>query len=436
MKLRSIYLDPDENEASGGGAQSGATPPDLTPQDNDTNNVSDDVGGNQPTDTTESVMAEFEKAGFTDNIGVGEKKPLPEVRHPQQDGIKKEPAAAPEAKSKESAKPVEGEENKEDIFTQLKKHKAGAEQKVEKPLAPKGSQDDRKQIQKAVPQGRDYAADLPPEYHELARNMSSPAYRKFVEIVKENQTLKTDKTVKSENGVPVSYYEHPDSYLLSPEFGETTGLIQQSDAVLNHWQAQKAKILAGEDWQDLDVNEEGKIVLGRVMPANEDAKVRIGQYIQHTTSQRQGLIQKANQIKTGFVEKTKATRNWLAQQEDIHLPWFKDEKYEGWEIAKEVFKQLPAELRHSPLASTVAKLTAHNRISTGYLKMLMAENAEYKRQLEAMTGVAHGQRGTNGAVKGAASSGGNGGAGNNGLKSGDVDMKDLAEQFADFLPQG
>lgn len=380
----------------------------------DTAPVADTQLADNSNPSVEDVMAEFTSAGLAPSIGET-KKPLPPPVVVPAPGTK--PTTKPVAKVEELDKEEKKEtapEGVEGLFKkmgELTKEPAPAK---EAPNVSKGGK----------PTHRDYAKDLPPELHAVAKEMSNPAYTEFVKYVQENKTLKADKTIKSENGLPVSYFEHPDSYILSPDFNQATQVIRQADSVLAHWEAQKAKIAAGEDWQDLDVDGNGKIILGRVHPASEEAKFKIGQYMQHVSSKKLEAQKFAGEIKQTFVARTQQTTKWLREQEDIHMPMFKDEKSPLWADANEVYKQLPPELRHSPLSSTLAKTVAVNRASIGYNKMLMQQVDELKSRLAKYEKVER-PAGNNGVVKASATSGGK-----STVKAGDVPVENVLEEFA------
>lgn len=417
-----ILLAPDDDDNAGGVGTTEAVVADGAAEQTSTPTE----GDSQPTGEVADVMAEFASAGLLPEVG-SEKKALPEpVVHPQS----KPGAAKPAAKQTPTTE--EGATKKEeplDVFAEIAKRKAGTDNQQQ----PKEQQQTQQPAKKKGVEARNYEADLPEEYRDVARNMSNDAYAKFVEVVKKADTLEKDRTVKSDSGVPVSYFEHPESYLLSPDFAEATNLVRNADAVLSHWEAQKAKIAAGEDWQDLEYVD-GKIVLGAVRPANEDSKFKIGQYINHASSQRNKAVQAATEVKRTFSEKSKALVTWLREQEDKHLPMFKDEKAPIWNTAKEVFAGLPPELRHSPLASSLAKTVAVNRELTGFVKMMLANEADYKRQIAELSGRpanAPKSQGNNGVVNGNGTSGGR--SGGNGVPKGDIPLADVMAEFKEFL---
>lgn len=363
----------------------------------------------------EDVMKEFTDAGLQPTIGES-KKPLPPPVVVPAPGAKPtpKPAAKVEEPKEEDKKEPAPEGGVEGLFKRLGEFGKEPAQPKEAASVNKGG--------KAT--HRDYAKDLPPELHAVAKEMSSPAYIEFVKYVQENKALKADKTIKSENGLPVSYFEHPDSYILSPDFNQATQVIRQADSVLAHWEAQKKRIAEGEDWQELTTDAQGKIVLGRVLPASEDAKFLIGQYMQHVSARKQEAVHQANSVKESFVTRTQQTTKWLREQEDIHMPMFKDEKSPLWADANEVYKQLPPELRHSPLSSTLAKTVAVNRASIGYNKMLMQQVDELKSRLAKYEKVER-PAGNNGVVKASATSGGR-----SAVKAGDVPVENVLEEFA------
>jgi hypothetical protein len=379
----------------------------------------DSGSSNDSQDSNESltdVMAEFAAADLIPDTST--KKLLPtEPKIPPQP--KKGEALAPKDQKLKSAEDGEDGEKKaettEDLLERLRK-----EATVTKPVAKDESSGRGK--------ARNYAADLPPEYHGLAKNMGNDAYSEFVKVVKERDTLKSDRTVKTELGVPITYFENENGYMLSPEFQAASSYVSQADAVLAHWEKQKALIADGEDWQDLEQDSQGRIVLGSNRPASEDAKFTIGQYIQHAAGQKQNAVQQAQEIKQQFVGRSQAAIKFIREQEDLHLPQFKDPKSPLHGQAAEIMKGIPAELRGSPFAQTVAKITAVNRTVMAYVPQILNELKEAKAQIAKLTGGKGVPAGNNGAVKGTETSGGR-----SKVAQGDIPLEDLEGEFKEFL---
>src|SRR5436305_1763019 len=81
--------------------------------------------------------------------------------------------------------------------------------------------------------------------------------------VKEQQitelTANLEKAKKG--GIPDSYYEHPNAYVLSPEFTTSSQRVSAAQTILNHWQEQYTELRGGAaEIMDIGYDANGNLV--------------------------------------------------------------------------------------------------------------------------------------------------------------------------------
>lgn len=215
---------------------------------------------------------------------------------------------------------------------------------------------------------RDYS-DLDDSEKLIFQKMSNEAYAKLYPLYKEHKTLKpqleAQKTRIAElekNALPSSYFQHPNGYVLDPSFTQLSENLSVTQVIENHWRTQLKKMEAGEDWQDLDIDENGKFKLSEPKPSDGSSKVDVLSYYQHAISQRQSAETKIKDLVSTFGEKHGKISSFVkAEIEDRFFPMFKDDvvnKPESKEIRESLAKvsdAFPEELRGNILMGTVAK---------------------------------------------------------------------------------
>jgi hypothetical protein len=165
------------------------------------------------------------------------------------------------------------------------------------------------------------------------KNMSKEARQFFSARIKEQKTALAEvKKSGPVNGqLPPAYYEHPDAYVLAPEYQQSVASLQNLTNELTHWQKQYAAVKAGKDWINKEADANGNIVDVKV-PAAENAEDE-AKYELYLA----GQIQKGNQyvghhqsviqnLRQGFKTIVQQKLGVLKNIEDTLFPDFKDEK--------------------------------------------------------------------------------------------------------------
>lgn len=131
--------------------------------------------------------------------------------------------------------------------------------------------EDKKVDEKIDPKPDDKIVELDPNTRQFEgieehlvphfKKMSNDAFNTLKPILQEFKKLKQEVPAKDaqitklqaefealqKNGpqIPETYTEHPDAYLLTPEFKQGLGQIQDAQLILNHWTKQLAEVEGG-----------------------------------------------------------------------------------------------------------------------------------------------------------------------------------------------
>lgn len=238
--------------------------------------------------------------------------------------------------------------------------------------------------QKQVEQ-RDYSGldetDVP-----LFKNMSNDAFRKLKPVYLEHKKLADEikardaKIAELEKGVtkiPDSYYEHPQSFVLTPEFVEATNTYTNAQQLNNHWQQQLASIRKGAaTFKNIELVDNKWQLVER--DADAEAEVHI---IAQLTESRQALIgaqQNLRNLSSTHQNRVKESTSWVMQKEGEYFPVFDKpefkEKYEP--VIQDTIKKLPAPFQRSPLARLLAKSLITNFELNNVLQNYLKQNPQ------------------------------------------------------------
>lgn len=214
------------------------------------------------------------------------------------------------------------------------------------------------------PAARDFTG-IPDDIKPLFERMSNEAFAKMKEVYSENERNKADKAKldadlkkAKEGGMPDSYYEHEDAYMLTPEFAQTSMLISQSQAVLQHWREQ-ARLVAGgaETYQKLMRDAQGNFVLSEPIKADRTTATQLEQIVDG--SQKQLIKFQAQLENMGVAHKNKSSeaRNWLGDWEKRAFPLFEDASKPQLKamVDDSMSKMLHPAYQTNPLAKSLVK---------------------------------------------------------------------------------
>ncbi|MEK6880904.1 MAG: hypothetical protein AABY22_14890, partial [Nanoarchaeota archaeon] len=131
------------------------------------------------------------------------------------------------------------------------------------------------------------------------QRMPYEGYQYFSKVLKERKDAevkyKTEKDVLTtkisnlEGGkqvLPESYYDNPNAFILSPEFGQIQQATNLSKTVETHWTEQLRKFKKGESWTPLvDDPKSGEILMDEDREFNADDEVYILKQLQAASNQ-------------------------------------------------------------------------------------------------------------------------------------------------------
>lgn len=281
----------------------------------------------------------------------------PEEKKPEE---KKEPVV--EKKEPEVKKP---EEKKPEIKAEEKKE---PEAKEEGPNILKGL------TEKKAAVARDYTGFTEDEVKAL-KSMSNEAFNYVAPILKSRKELEKLKDA--------TYLQHPESYVLHPEYREKQRLVSQARREATAWQQLLVKIRQGEEWTPLvGVDPKtGEFVYGekRKPTVEDEEQVRMSmnrclaveqqtaQALQQLPQQFQQTIQQDNQL----IQAERAKRfDWVANPELLKYEVETDGGKKTVQALKEEFTSLfPAYHQRSVGVEVASDLWVALQVMSARLKL-------------------------------------------------------------------
>jgi len=206
--------------------------------------------------------------------------------------------------------------------------------------------------------------DLPEELKgHFKDDMSRPAYEKLRPLILEHKTLKEQNgelTKKldeyAKGGMPESYYEHPNAFVLTPDYLNGLQTVQTAQSIVNHWEQQFQKVKEGAaEYDQLVYDNNGNLTTNRVK-ADSTAETTILKALNFTQNQ---LIQQQGKLE-GMAgvhkERHNQSAQWVKQHEDTAYSIFNTE--DGKKLLPNVVKVLKSyhpSVQANPLAPSLAK---------------------------------------------------------------------------------
>lgn len=108
---------------------------------------------------------------------------------------------------------------------------------------------DRRDYSKFPPELQAYVKKLPNQLFAQAEKELIPLFEKAKQA--DTLTAKIGELETQLNSKPNFAHDHPDGYVLDPEFQQVSTLADRAQFEATHWEAQLEKILRGEAWQQL-----------------------------------------------------------------------------------------------------------------------------------------------------------------------------------------
>lgn len=156
------------------------------------------------------------------------------------------------------------------------------------------------------------------------KKMDNSAKEWVVARLKEGAAkIKELETKTKRDDIPEAWYEHPEAYVLTPEFQKLHNELNMTRSIEEHFRQQLIAIKEGEDWFDLQQGPEGKLVQVK-QKADATAEVNVlnriqkaSQYLQTLDGKRSAFVDKYNQSSLNSHAKVKALeKEYFPQYED------------------------------------------------------------------------------------------------------------------------
>lgn len=221
-------------------------------------------------------------------------KPLTDTKP----ALEKDKKVAPVADTtKQDDKKDEKKEDSQQITLPRKDDKKDTTQK----------KDDKKPAQ------RDYSGYSEAEV-EVLKQMSNPAFEFATSRLKELKELRDKK--------PDSYLQHPQGYILSPDYNEAVQNHNLAQFEYNHYKTQLINLRAGKKWtRVLGYKADGSAVLSEQQDPTEEADVELSGLVNYAQQLQNQFSQKADQVRQGYTRNVEASVSALNTERAKRFEW-------------------------------------------------------------------------------------------------------------------
>lgn len=245
-------------------------------------------------------------------------------------------------------------------------------------------------IEVPAPKGkRDYTAFRDPTMAEVARHLPNAAYEKFLanapkwaEAVEEVKQLR-----EAASKTPSYHFEHPEGYLLTPEWPQLTQAHRALQHETSHWEQQLLAIKRGEDWVDfVGYDQQGQPQYRKISaPADGQidyrAELHAQQRFAQAAQQFTHVENQASNLMNTYSNRVKQAKESMVQIERKLFPKLELEKLTGQDkedadlVDQLLSKEVPPEFAKHP-ATRLAKLMYVTMMKTA------RRGLEWKTELE------------------------------------------------------
>lgn len=241
--------------------------------------------------------------------------------------------------------------------------------------------------------GRDYS-DIPEEDKAVWRSMSNDSFNKLKPIYLEHQKQKIELEAKANNvqqltkdlddarkgivKMPENYFEHPNAFVLTPEFERISHKSNLASQVFNHWRNQLKEVKGGaKDWISIKINDQGQLVADQRHEANDDTQTMLEDIIEGSKNQFYETQTELRSLAAQHKQKATEFGRDIETFERESFPVFEtnpETKKNVEEAIKQIIPNLPAPLQKSAAARTIAKFI----VLTNNLGALLKQAADEK----------------------------------------------------------
>lgn len=226
-------------------------------------------------------------------------------------------------------------------------------------------------FQPQTPAGRDYSIFDPADV-EVLKKLPNAAFDRFKSAFVEKAQLKAEaddlkQKLSAQPKEPGYLYEHPDSFMLRPEFTDLLQKEEQANSLEGFYEEQ---LIAARQALPVRIhNQQGQLVeipneTGTVDPRVE---VYLQRQLNQFSSNAQQIKRQLAEYQAGWKQKVSAVQQQIEAVDKQLFPSWDDNKLTPEEkaIYKQGFDITPEPLRNSPQTKTLARaLVAYARLST------------------------------------------------------------------------
>lgn len=182
-----------------------------------------------------------------------------------------------------------------------------------------------------------------------------------------------------QNNIPESWHQHPNAYLLAPEFQTKQTLYKRAEFEQKHFDKQAIDVENGAETYKMLKGydaETGEPVFEDVpVPAGTSTGVRnqLLQYSMRSAAVRDGAINELHHLKQNFAQRFESTAGELKQAEKAYFPFFETPTPEHQKLMTEIKAKIPAIYHDHPITPYTVKLGALVRLLSAKLKDTLAQ---------------------------------------------------------------
>lgn len=243
------------------------------------------------------------------------------------------------------------------------------EDKVEDKIKIDDKVEDKSKVvpqQKVDTDGRDYS-EFSDDEKGLFKRMSNEAFNKLKPVYLEHKALKSQleetnkKLEEAQKGIvklPDNYYEHPQGFILTPDFMSAQSDVNRAEQVFNHWSSQLEKVREGaKEIELLGVDQNGNFTITSKIPADTTAEIKLQSYFNFAQQQLMNAQASVHSLARNHTTRYTSELNTLKDYEKRAFAAFEDPKNKAnlEPLVKSTLEVLPPAFRANPLATMVSK---------------------------------------------------------------------------------
>lgn len=200
--------------------------------------------------------------------------------------------------------------------------------------------------------------------------------RKMIAIKGENEALKK----QVETGIPPSYLNHPDAFVLLPEYAQTTQVANKARFEANHYRQQLIAIKSDQPWRVIEGYKNGQPVYSDPYKPTAEAEADILNAMQSANSAAYQAEEKVGKLQAGFKGEYDKSAKLIKDEVAKNFPLLADEKVLDETIdtgkfgklrlrdMRDGFKNMiPLAFRDHPLSDAVTALFLVNALQADQL---------------------------------------------------------------------